>query len=151
MTQTNERTIVSSRLISSPSEKVFQAWTDPSLLAQWWGPKGFTNTFHEFDLRPGGIWRFTMHGPNGEGYPNKSVFLEIVPNSKLVFEHLEEVHYFKAVVTFDAIKNKTKVTFSMEFETAEECDKVRMYVVPGNEENFDKLEALLEKNFSHSK
>ena len=46
--------IISSRVVNAPVEKVFQAWTDPSHLAKWWGPAGFTNTFHQFDLRPGG-------------------------------------------------------------------------------------------------
>ena len=59
------REIVSIRVFDFPRELVFNAWTDPEHLVHWWGPKGFTNTFHEFDLRPGGIWRFVMHGPDG--------------------------------------------------------------------------------------
>jgi len=63
---------------------VFKAWTDPDHPAHRWGPKGFTNTFHEFDLRPGGIWRFLMHGPDGVDFKNKSVFVEVVkPEAKM--------------------------------------------------------------------
>ncbi len=56
-------TITSSRIVNAPRELVFMAWTDPQHLQNWWGPKGFTNTFHEFDLAPGGRWKYTMHGP----------------------------------------------------------------------------------------
>ena len=68
----SDREIVTTRLLDWPRERVFRAWTDPAHLARWWGPKGFTNTFHEFDLRPGGLWRFVMHGANGADYQNKS-------------------------------------------------------------------------------
>ena len=52
-----EREIVSARVFDVPRERIFSAWTDPAHLAHWWGPKGFRNSFHEFDLRPGGNWR----------------------------------------------------------------------------------------------
>ena len=61
--------IVSIRNFTYSREQVFNAWTDPNRLKNWWGPKGFTNTFHEFDLRPGGKWSFIMHGPDDDsGY-----------------------------------------------------------------------------------
>ena len=66
----SEREIVTTRVIDAPRERVFKAWTDPEHLAQWWGPKGFTNTFQEFDMRPGGAWRFVMPGPDGVDYKN---------------------------------------------------------------------------------
>ena len=60
---TADREIVTTRVMDAPRELVFKAWTDPDHLVHWWGPTGFTNTFHEFDLKPGGVWRFVMHGP----------------------------------------------------------------------------------------
>ena len=69
----SDREIVTTRVFNAARELVFKAWTDPDHLVHWWGPKGFTNTFQEFDLRPGGIWRFVMHGPDGVDYKNKSV------------------------------------------------------------------------------
>ena len=57
----SDRAFENSRVFDAPRERVFRAWTDPEHLKQWWGPKGFTNTFHEFDMRPGGHWRFVMH------------------------------------------------------------------------------------------
>lgn len=74
----SEREPVTSRVLEAPRERVFRAFSDPAHLERWWGPKGFTNTFHEFDLRPGGNWRFVMHGPDGADFPNESVFVEVV-------------------------------------------------------------------------
>ena len=59
-----DREFSNSRVFNVPREFVFKAWTDPNHLCQWWGPKGFTNTFQEFDMRPGGHWHFVMHGPD---------------------------------------------------------------------------------------
>lgn len=135
--------IVSTRLFDFPRELVFKAWTDPDHLACWWGPKGFTNTFHEFDLRPGGIGRFVMRGPDGTDYQNESVFVEIVKPERIVFDHLKPMHKFQVVATFADQDGKTKLTFRMLFETAAECNQVKSYVVEGNEQNFDRLEAEL--------
>jgi uncharacterized protein YndB with AHSA1/START domain len=76
-TTSSELEIVTTRLIDAPRERVFAAFADAARLARWWGPKGFTNTFDEFELRPGGAWRFVMRGPDGKGYPNDSTFLEV--------------------------------------------------------------------------
>ena len=73
----SECEILSSRLFRYPRTLMFRAWTEPELLARWWGPKGFTNTFHQFDLRPGGTWKFTMHGPEKGNYQNECVFFKI--------------------------------------------------------------------------
>lgn len=61
------REVVNSRMFNAPAENVFKAFSDPGLLKKWWGPKGFSNTIHEFDMRLGGIWRYV--GPNGVDYP----------------------------------------------------------------------------------
>ena len=81
--------VISTRIFHAPRELVFRAWTDPKHLARWWGPKGFTNTFQEFDLNPGGHWRFVMHAPNGMDWPNHSVFVEIEKPVRIVFDRLE--------------------------------------------------------------
>lgn len=63
--------IVTTRTVNAPITQVFKAWTDPEHLKNWWGPKGFTNTFIEHDLRPGGKWRYIMHGPKAGNYKNE--------------------------------------------------------------------------------
>ncbi|WP_437813682.1 SRPBCC domain-containing protein [Sorangium sp. So ce1078] len=74
------------RVLSASPRKVFAAFEQPDQLAQWWGPKDFTNTFEQFDFNPGGRWVFVMHGPNGANYPNESVFREIQPDAKIVIQ-----------------------------------------------------------------
>ncbi|MEZ0264406.1 MAG: SRPBCC domain-containing protein, partial [Phycisphaerae bacterium] len=118
---------------------------DPALLARWWGPAGFVNTFHEFDLRPGGRWRFDMRAPNGTVFANESVFVEIVPGERVVFRHVEPVHGFDMTMTFaDEGGGGTRLTWHMRFDSAEEAGRVRRFVEAGNEENFDRLQRVLE-------
>jgi uncharacterized protein YndB with AHSA1/START domain len=136
---TSDREIVSTRVFNAPIDRVYQAWTNPKHLAKWWGPKGFTNTFHEFDLRTDGVWAFVMHSPDGHHYPNRSIFVEIVTNEKIVFDHISS-HPFRVVATFEDLKDRTKVTFRMIHPSAEECEQMKVFVVPANEENFDRLE-----------
>jgi uncharacterized protein YndB with AHSA1/START domain len=68
------RTIVTTRVFDAPRELVFEAWTNPKHLVQWWGPHGFTTTIRAIDARPGGVWRFVMHGPDGVDYENRIVY-----------------------------------------------------------------------------
>ena len=144
MKSASDREIVSTRVFNAPRELVWKAWSDQEILSKWWGPKGFTNTFHEFDLKPGGVWRFVMHGPNGVDYQNKSVFVEITKPERIVFDHVS-AHPFRATFLFEEQSGKTKVTFRMLHESAEEHEKIKGYVIEGNEQNFDRLEAELAK------
>jgi uncharacterized protein YndB with AHSA1/START domain len=135
--------IVTTRTVRATREAVWRAWTNPILLAQWWGPTGFRNTFYEFDLRPGGAWRFIMHAPNGTKFPNESAFVEIAPQERIVFKHLAPVHTFLGTAEFAEQSNGTAIRFTMLFPTAIECERSKRYVAQENEENFDRLEALL--------
>ncbi|WP_347051844.1 SRPBCC family protein [Flavobacterium olei] len=137
--------IVTTRILNSPQELVFKAWSNPHHLKNWWGPKGFTNTFHEFDFREGGKWTFTMHGPEQGNYENDVEFIKIdEPNLIAWKRHSKPL--FQILTTFEAIsENETKVVFKMLFETVQECQKLKPYVVDKNEENFDKLETELSK------
>jgi uncharacterized protein YndB with AHSA1/START domain len=139
----NDRTILSTRIIDAPRALVFKAWQDPAILQLWWGPEGFSNTFHEFDFVPGGNWTFTMHGPDGTDYPNKNIFENIVSPELIVFNHIETVHQFKVTASFDEEENKTKIIFHMLFELAEECARVKPFIRIANEQNFDRLEAAI--------
>jgi uncharacterized protein YndB with AHSA1/START domain len=116
------------------------AWTDPAHLVHWWGPTGFTNTFHEFDPRPGGVWRFVMHGPYGADCANESVFVEVVKPERIVFQHVSGPP-FQLTATFAAHGGGTRLTMLMRFETAAECDKVERFAAEANEQNRDRLEA----------
>jgi uncharacterized protein YndB with AHSA1/START domain len=134
--------VVSTRTLDAPRELVWRAWTEPEHLRQWWGPKGFTNTFHEFDPRPGGTWRFVMHGPDGVDYKNETEFVEVVEPERLVFEHVSGPHY-RATATFVDRAGKTEVTWRMVFASAVVFAKIKPVVVEGNQQNLDRLEAHL--------
>lgn len=135
---TPDREIISTRVFDASPDQLFQAWTDPAILALWWGPKNFKNTFQVFEPRPGGDWKFVMHGPDGTDFKNESVFRELEKPSRIVLDHVSSPR-FRVVATFDAMGEKTKLTFRMIFETSEMRDRVKDIVVNANEENFDRL------------
>jgi uncharacterized protein YndB with AHSA1/START domain len=123
------RSIVGTRVFDAPRELVFSVWTDPKHLAQWWGPNGFSTTTLAFDFRPGGVWRFVMHGPDGRDYQNRVTFDEIVPPARIVYRHgggddVEPVQ-FSQTVTFEDLGNgKTRLTWHGTFPSAEERARV---------------------------
>jgi uncharacterized protein YndB with AHSA1/START domain len=145
MDNEKDREIVNVRLFNVPRETLFNAWADPQILSQWWGPQGFSNTFHEFDFRPGGTWKFTMHSPAGMEFLNTCIFEEIAKPDRIVFKHLLPVHVFWLTATFEKVDNNTKLTFRQLFETAEECKRIKEFVIPANEQNLDRLEAMISK------
>jgi uncharacterized protein YndB with AHSA1/START domain len=108
-----EREIVLSRVFDAPRELVFRAWTEKEHLPRWFGPKGFTCTTQEIDIRQGGRWRFEMLGPDGTRYPNLMVFLEVKHPERLVMDHGtgedEDPRRFRVIVTFDEQSNKKTV------------------------------------------
>jgi uncharacterized protein YndB with AHSA1/START domain len=137
--------IVSTRILNEPKELVYRAWTEPEHLKNWWGPKGFTNTFHEFNLSVGGTWKFTMHGPEKGNYPNEVVFINIDKPNLIAWNRISQP-IFRVVATFEEVDHsKTKLVFRMIFDSAEECAKIKKFAVDKNEENFDRLEDELKK------
>ena len=143
---TADREIVITRLISAPRELVFKVWTDPEHVGHWWGPDGFTNTIYEMDVRPGGIWRFTMHGPDGIDYQNKVIYREIVPPELLAYSHVSGP-YFEATVTFEAEGDKTRVTMRSVFETAAVRDLTieKFGAVEGGKQHLARLDEYVAK------
>lgn len=138
-----DREIVSTRIFNTTQQNLFQAWANPQYLKKWWGPKGFTNTFNEFDFRVGGKWSFIMHGPDKGNYANECEFIKIIEPSLIAWKRHSKP-LFQVVASFEEISHKqTKLVFKMVFETAEECEKLKPFVVDKNEENFDKLEDVL--------
>jgi uncharacterized protein YndB with AHSA1/START domain len=122
------RSIVGMREFDAPRELVFSAWTDPVHLAQWWGPNGFTTTTYSFDFRPGGVWRFVMHGPGGRDYQSRITFEEIVPPARIIYRHggVDDVEpvQFRQTVIFEDLGGRTRITWRGDFPTAAERDRV---------------------------
>ena len=122
-----DREIVLTRVFDAPRELVFEAWTKPEHAMKWFGPKGFTCTLHEMDVRVGGRWRFDMLAPDGKLYPNRIEYLEIVPNERLVFWHGDDLDNdpkrFYVTITFDMQhNNKTVVTLRQLHPSKEQRD-----------------------------
>jgi uncharacterized protein YndB with AHSA1/START domain len=106
-----------SRLIDAPREKVFKAWTDPELLKQWFAPLPWTTPRAELDVRPGGANLIVMRGPEGQEFPNRGVYLEVVENERLVFTDAyagawepAEKPFMTVILTFEDHGGKTKYT-----------------------------------------
>ncbi len=126
---TADREIRLSRVFNAPRNLVFDAWTDPERVVRWWGPAGFRTTTLEMDVRPGGTWRFIMHGPDGVDFPNRVIFKEIVRPERLVYLHgtgIDEDGFedFLVTVTFVDRDGKTELTMRSLFATAAGRDKV---------------------------
>ena len=144
-----DREIAVTRIFNAPRELVYKVWTDPNHIALWWGPKGFTNTIEKMEVKPGGVWLFVMHGPDGLDYPNKVVYLEVKKPERLVYDHGDkgEPNYHRVTVTFEKIGKTTKVSMTMLFTTAEHRNEVveKYNAVEGLNQNMDKLAAYLLK------
>lgn len=126
----NDRVIVIARILHAPREMVWRAMVDPQQVVNWWGPHGFTTTVHEMDVRPGGVWRQTMHGPDGTDYPSHSVFQEVVYPERVVYslvggEKGGRDVAFDAIWTFESVDAKTtRVIIRMVFASTTARDWV---------------------------
>lgn len=119
------RELIITRSFQAPRELVYKAWTDPKHLPQWWGPEGFTTTVKEIEVTPGGVWLYTMHGPDGVDYENKITYIEVNRPERLVYAHGDDKvdELFRVTVTFEQQGKGTKLTMRMMFNTAEELQK----------------------------
>jgi uncharacterized protein YndB with AHSA1/START domain len=133
-------TFQTSREIPATVEQVFAAISDPERLARWWGPAGFTNTFHVCEFKTGGRWSLIMHGPNGQTYPNENVFAEIESPRKIVVQHVGEPKYRLTIVLASSSAG-TVVFWSQAFESSEVASRLEHIVVPANEQNLERLSA----------
>ncbi|RYY50382.1 MAG: ATPase [Chitinophagaceae bacterium] len=137
--------ILTVRDVNASIAYVFKAWSDPFHLRNWWGPRGFTNTFNDFDFKPGGRWSFVMHGPDGGKYVNEAVFSAIEAPTYIAFDHISPPE-FRIEARFEPLTDSsTRISFKMIFKTAAERDKLIGIVPEKNEENFDRLEEELLK------
>jgi len=141
---TADRELVITRTLNAPRELLWEVFTKPEHIKNWWGPNGFTNTIFTMDVQPGGIWDFVMHGPDGTDYKNKSIYKEIVKPERIVFDHITGPK-FTTTISFKAEGNKTLLTWHMLFETAEEFIRtVKTFKADdGLRQNVDKLEVYL--------
>lgn len=143
------------RVYDAPVSLVWDAWTKDEHVGQWWGPRGFTLTTHRKELRPGGFWEYTMHGPDGKDWPNFTRYHEVVPQAKLVYDHgassEDAKPMFRVVATFTDLGGKTELDMHMVLESAEAAAQTRAFVkAAGGNGTWDRLAEYLEKQTSQT-
>jgi uncharacterized protein YndB with AHSA1/START domain len=153
----SDREIVISRVFSAPRAMVWEALADPWQVGQWWGPKGFTTTILEMDLRAGGKWRLVMQGPDGTKYPNEMVFTEVVSRKRIVLELTggregAPPERLTKTMTFTDEDGGTRFTIRIGFLSAEARDKnVREYgSIEGGKQTMERLEKYLSERGTHA-
>lgn len=144
MEQAADRELRITRTFKAPIALMWEVWTNPEHIANWWGPNGFTNTIDTMDVKEGGEWKFTMHGPDGTNYPNRSIFKEIVPLKKIVYEHFNP--HFVTTVVFEGKGEETAMDWCMVFDTADMREIVvkAHNAAEGMKQNVDKLAKYLD-------
>lgn len=151
-TRSKSNVITLTRVYDAPLQSVWDAWTIPEEVAQWWGPRGFTLTTHGRDLRTGGYWHYTMHGPDGTDYENTTQYLDVVPMQRLVYDHgghKDRPPLFRVTALFTERDGRTQLDMSMAFATAEVATEMRGFIKKaGGEGTWDRLAEYLEKQSS---
>jgi len=136
---TKDRELLITRTLNASVDLVWEAFTNPEHVVNWWGPNGFTNTIYTMDLRPGGLWELVMHGPDGTDYKNKSIYKEIVVNKRIVFNHFNPD--FTTTIEFEEQGEQTHLRWHMLFNSVEEFIQVvkTFKADEGLKQNIEKL------------
>lgn len=149
-TNTADREISTIREFAAPRDLVWEVWTDPQHMNHWWGPDGFSLTTKEFDLRPGGVWNFTMHGPDGTDYRNDLTYTVVDPKARLEWHHGPSPDFDVTVLFEDLGDNRTRVQMRMLFPTVEERNRTveKFNAVEGQRQTMNRLEIYLAQTLS---
>ena len=124
-----DRETAITRGFDAPRDLVFGAWIDPKAIGQWWGPRGFTTTTYSMEVRPGGLWKYTMHAPDGTNYPNEVRYEEVEIPERIIYslsggEEGDETHNHHVIVEFRDKGAKTEVSMRLIFPSVEERSHV---------------------------
>lgn len=133
-----------SRTLPFSPEVVYSAFSTPEILATWWGPDGFTNTFEVFEFKIDGRWKFVMHSPDGKDYLNENEFVTLIPDSRIVIRHTSMPH-FTLTVDLTPIAEGTYLEWVQAFDDAKTVEALKDIVEPANEQNLDRLTDALDK------
>lgn len=141
-----------SRIYDAPVKTVWDAFTDPKQVAHWWGPRGFTLTTHAKDLKAGGYWDYTMHGPDGKDWPNYTIYHEVEKYSRLVYDHggtKTTPPMFRMTAEFSEQKGKTHLELTMTFTNEQVAKESAKFIKQaGGNSTWDRLAEYLEKEKS---
>ncbi|WP_018150741.1 SRPBCC family protein [Leeia oryzae] len=147
--ETRSNVISITRIYDAPLAAVWDAWSIPEEIAQWWGPRGFTLTTHSRDLRTGGHWHYTMHGPDGTDYENTTQYLEVLPMQRMVYDHgghQDRPPLFRMTVLFTERDGRTQLDLDMAFATPEVAVDMREFIrKAGGNATWDRLAEYLQQ------
>ena len=144
-----ETELIFSRVLNAPRALVWKAFTQPEHVIKWWGPNGFTHTFHEYNFAVGGVWRFMMHGPDGTDYPNRVIFTEITPMDLIAYDHDNDDNEvdlrFSVITTFEDRGTQTHITHHMTAPSEVMMQQMKSFgAVEGAKQHLARLNAYLE-------
>lgn len=149
----NSNQLILTRVFDAPVKLVWEAWTDPKHVAKWWGPRGFSITTHSKELKAGGKWIYTMHGPDGVDYPNITTYFVVEPQKRLEYDHganENQKALFRVNVTFNEVNNKTTMHMTMTFESAKIAKDMSQFIKDaGGNSTWDRLGEYLEKEINN--
>jgi uncharacterized protein YndB with AHSA1/START domain len=147
--KSNSNQLKLTRVYDAPVKLVWEAWTDPKKAAKWWGPRGFSITTKSKDLRPGGQWVYTMHGPDGVDYPNITTYFVVEPLKRLEYDHganENQKPLFRVNVLFSESKGKTTMVMTMTFESPERAKELAKFIkMAGGNSTWDRLGEYLDE------
>lgn len=139
-----DKTLSTSRTLPYTAKEIYGAFAAADQLALWWGPDGFSNTFEIFEFKPGGRWKFVMHGPDGINYANECIFKALVADARVVIDHVCQP-YFSLTIELTPVSGGTHLSWNQVFEDAQTAQSVKHIAVPANEQNLDRLTQVLSK------
>lgn len=135
--------ILNERVFAADRATVFRAFSDPVLLAGWWGPHGFTNRIEKFEFRNGGTWVVVMTSSSDTDFENHWTFEDIRPAERITAFHRGPMHAFGLEIGFHDADEGTRLTWRMSFEDTEDNREIEKFLSAANEQNLDRLEAHL--------
>ncbi|MEN9996206.1 MAG: hypothetical protein RL462_982 [Pseudomonadota bacterium] len=153
MSSLNSSNVISiNRVYDAPLQAVWEAWALSEKVSQWWGPRGFSLTHHDRNLKSGGHWHYTMHGPDGTDYENTTQYLEVLPMQKLVYDHgghQDRPPLFRVTAQFNAHQNRTELSMQMAFASAEIAQEMQAHIrQAGGDTTWDRLGEFLAKQIT---
>ncbi len=142
---TADRELILNRTVHAPISLVWEVWTNPNHLKNWWGPDGFSNTITEMNVSPNGHFDLIMHGPDGTDYKNHSIYREVIRHKKIVYEHISGPRFI-ATIEFTPKGDQTDLRWHMLFESKEQFIQVvkTFKADEGLKQNIEKLIGYLE-------
>lgn len=132
-------------VLEAPCDQVFAAWTDPRHLARWWGPKGLETKTDSIDVRAGGAWLYSVTGPDGAEYPNRIHYRKVEASKRLQYLHDsgedDDPSQFQVTVQFEGRGERTKLSMTLLFLSADECARAKAFAVEGGRQTIARLDA----------